>query len=58
MGAWMFVDRRLEAVLKDIGARAPSFQYVGRPSAASPATGNSKKYAQEQAVLLEGALGN
>ncbi|MBP2301431.1 2-oxoglutarate dehydrogenase E1 component [Azospirillum picis] len=55
-GAWHFADRRLEAVLKDIGHKAGRPSYVGRPPAASPATGLLKRHNQEQAKLLDGAL--
>jgi 2-oxoglutarate dehydrogenase E1 component len=52
MGAWTHVDRRIEAVLND--GRRPV--YVGRPAAASPATGLAKRHAAEQMRLVEGAL--
>ena len=56
MGAWFFVDRRIEQVLAglDIAARRPRF--VGRAEAASPATGLFKRHAQEQAQLVNAAL--
>ena len=56
MGAWSFVDRRLERVLGglDIAAKRPV--YVGRPEAASPATGLAKTHAAEQAALVRTAL--
>ena len=55
-GAWLFADRRLEAVLKDIGHKAGRPSYVGRPATASPATGLLKRHNQEQAKLLDQAL--
>jgi len=57
MGAWSFVDRRIEAALAglDIRARRPS--YVGRVDAASPATGLARAHAAEQAALVQSALG-
>ena len=57
MGGWMFVDRRIEAVLScvDIKAKRPS--YSGRCAAASPATGLAKTHAAEQAALVAEALG-
>ena len=57
MGAWLFVDRRLESVLGklDIKGRRPS--YVGRVEAASPATGLAKAHAVQQANLVREALG-
>ncbi len=56
MGAWGFVDRRIEQVLSglDIAAKRPRF--VGRAEAASPATGLFRRHAQEQAHLVADAL--
>jgi 2-oxoglutarate dehydrogenase E1 component len=56
MGAWNFVDRRIEQVLSglDIAARRPRF--VGRAEAASPASGLFKRHQQEQAHLVANAL--
>ncbi len=56
MGAWGFVDRRIEQVLAglDVAARRPRF--VGRAEAASPATGLFKRHMQEQAQLVGEAL--
>jgi 2-oxoglutarate dehydrogenase E1 component len=56
MGAWGFVDRRVEQVLAglDIAARRPRF--VGRAEAASPATGLFKRHVQEQTQLVSEAL--
>jgi 2-oxoglutarate dehydrogenase E1 component len=57
MGAWLFVDRRLEQVLGCIGRVGLRPSYVGRPDAASPATGQAKKHVAEQAALVASALG-
>jgi 2-oxoglutarate dehydrogenase E1 component len=57
MGAWQFLDRRIERVLDEIGhkpARRP--HYVGRDAAASPATGIAKRHADQQAHIVEQAL--
>ncbi len=56
MGAWTYIDRRLERLLGglDIAARRPA--YVGRTEAASPATGLAKTHAAEQAALVRTAL--
>jgi 2-oxoglutarate dehydrogenase E1 component len=56
MGAWSFVDRRIETMLGglDIAAKRPA--YVGRAAAASPATGLAKTHAAEQAALVRSAL--
>jgi 2-oxoglutarate dehydrogenase E1 component len=56
MGAWNFVDRRIERVLAglDIAAKRPRF--VGRAEAASPATGLFRRHSEEQAQLVGAAL--
>jgi 2-oxoglutarate dehydrogenase E1 component len=57
MGAWHFVDRRIEAVLTKNANAAARPRYIGRPSAASPATGLARAHAAEQAALVAAALG-
>jgi 2-oxoglutarate dehydrogenase E1 component len=57
MGAWTFVDRRLEKVLKDLGIQAKRPLYAGRDEAASPATGSAKVHQQQQEALVREALG-
>ncbi len=56
MGAWNFVDRRIEQVLAglDIASKRPRF--AGRSEAASPATGLFKRHVEEQADLVADAL--
>ena len=56
MGAWTFVDRRIEALLTEIGGKARRPIYVGRVEAASPATGLAKRHVREQEKLVEDAL--
>ncbi len=56
MGAWSFVDRRIEAVLQRLDIRAKRPGYVGREDAASPATGLAKVHAAEQGKLVRDAL--
>ena len=56
MGAWTFVDRRIEAVLSALDIRAKRPSYAGRDDAASPATGLAKVHAAEQAKLVRDAL--
>ncbi len=56
MGAWSFVDRRIERVLAG-GGRAVRPSYAGRVEAASPATGLAKVHAAEQMALVRDALG-
>ncbi len=57
MGAWTFVDRRIEKVLRALGGKAQRPVYVGREEAASPATGSAKVHAAEQDALVKQALG-
>lgn len=57
MGAWTFVDRRIEAVLPAADLKALRPHYVGRPPGASPATGLARTHAAEQAMLVGRALG-
>ena len=56
MGAWTFVDRRLEDVLVGIGASHTRPRYVGRAESASPATGSLRRHNKEQAALIDEAL--
>lgn len=56
MGAWSFLDRRLEEVLHEIQATHPVMHYAGRPEAASPATGKHHYHEKEQALLVSNAL--
>ena len=56
MGAWTFVDRRIERVLSALDVAAKRPVYVGREEAASPATGLAKAHAAQQASLVHRAL--
>lgn len=51
MGAWNFIGPYLQQIV-------PKLHYVGRPQNATTATGSNKKHKQEQALLLEQALGD
>ena len=57
MGAWNYVDRRLEKVLAGLDGAAKRPRYVGREAAASPATGSARAHAAQQAALVAAALG-
>jgi 2-oxoglutarate dehydrogenase E1 component len=57
MGAWNFIDRRIEGVLKTLSIKAKRPEYVGRAEAASPATGLAKIHQQQQETLVREALG-
>lgn len=56
MGAWTFLDRRLDHILRRIGSKQARFFYAGRVEAASPATGNGQRHEAEQAQLVQDAL--
>jgi 2-oxoglutarate dehydrogenase E1 component len=57
MGAWSFLDRKIEALLTGMGHAKPRPIFVGREAAASPATGQAKVHAAQQADLVARALG-
>jgi 2-oxoglutarate dehydrogenase E1 component len=52
MGAWTFVRERIDELL----GPAARVRYVGRPRAASPATGSQKRHAAEQQELVAAAF--
>ena len=56
MGAWFFVDRRIEEILIGIGHACQRPKYAGRLEAAAPATGILRRHQQEQAELVDAAL--
>jgi 2-oxoglutarate dehydrogenase E1 component len=56
MGYWFFVDRRIEKALAGLDIKAKRPGYVGRISAASPATGLLRRHNKEQAELVDAAL--
>jgi 2-oxoglutarate dehydrogenase E1 component len=56
MGAWHFVDRRIERALNGLNAKVVRPLYIGRPEAASPATGSARTHVKEQADLVDRAL--
>jgi len=56
MGAWYFLDARLEAVLADTDMKVSRAVYAGRREAASTATGLLKRHQAEQAALVAEAL--
>lgn len=56
MGAWNFVDRRLEKSILDANIKVSRPTYVGRKAAASPAAGYAKKHVKEQKTLIDEAL--
>ena len=56
MGAWSFVNPLLEEVMTSVGMEATRPVYVGRPEAASPATGLARRHLREQETLVSEAL--
>ncbi|MBS0271470.1 MAG: 2-oxoglutarate dehydrogenase E1 component [Proteobacteria bacterium] len=56
MGAWTFLDRRLEAVLNETSMKEKRPIYVGRPESASTATGLFSRHVFEQNLLVSQAL--
>jgi len=56
MGAWNFVDRRIEQVLAGLDVAAKRPRFAGRAEAASPATGLFKRHTEEQGQLVAEAL--
>ena len=56
LGAWNFVDRRLEALLKQTGVMQPALACVSRPESASPAGSFHGRHDHDQQQLVEQAL--
>ena len=56
MGAWLYADRRIEKVLDGIDVKAKRPRYVGRPAAASPATGSFRLHQIEERAFISRAL--
>ena len=56
MGAWSFVDRRLEQVLVDLKVKNNRPSVISRPVSASPATGLLKRHEVEQKQIVDEAL--
>ncbi len=57
MGAWSFVDRRIEKVLSRLDMKVRRPVYVGREAAASPATGLARTHIVQQARVVATVLG-
>jgi len=56
MGAWTFMDRRMEEVLQNIGAVDDRLTLIARTASASTATGYTKVHEETQKKLIEYAL--
>ncbi|HVY12252.1 MAG TPA: 2-oxoglutarate dehydrogenase E1 component, partial [Alphaproteobacteria bacterium] len=56
MGAWTYIDRRIEGTLRAIGHKSSWPNYAGRVDAAAPATGYLKRHNKEQMEIIDRAL--
>ncbi|MBM3609982.1 MAG: 2-oxoglutarate dehydrogenase E1 component [Alphaproteobacteria bacterium] len=56
MGAWFFVDRRLESAMKKAKMKCDRPIYVGRKASASPSTGFMSVHEKEQNEFIKKAL--
>jgi 2-oxoglutarate dehydrogenase E1 component len=56
MGAWNFIDRRIEAVAAKLDIKGKRALYAGRPEMAATATGLLRRHNAEQVRLVEQAL--
>jgi len=56
MGAWTFLDRRLESVLNELGATHSRPIYMGRATSAATATGVLSRHVIEQQQLVTQAI--
>ncbi|GHA61080.1 2-oxoglutarate dehydrogenase subunit E1 [Amylibacter ulvae] len=55
-GYWDFINPRIEETLVNLGMKNNRPKYVGRPSAAAPATGLASQHKKQQAALVNDAL--
>lgn len=53
MGAWSFINPLISDMMEEVGRKDLRVQYVGRKTAASPATGYLKIHEREQKQLIE-----
>ena len=56
MGAYGFVKRRVESVMKELKTKQEKILYVGRRAAASPATGVFDRHLSNQKNILRLAI--
>lgn len=57
MGAWNFLDRKLEKIIQNASVKAKTCGFVARPNAAATACGYAKTHIKEQEKLITEALG-
>ena len=56
MGAYGFVKRRIESVMKETNMKQQKLLYIGRRAAASPATGVFERHLANQKNILRLAV--
>ena len=56
MGAWFSVRDYIQWTLESIKANNKVISYIGRGTAASPATGYAKRHLDQQKEIIEKAL--
>ena len=56
MGPWQSINEWIEDMLIQANHKSKRARYIGRPAAASPATGLMKRHTAEQAKLVDDAL--
>ena len=56
MGAWSWLDRRIERLRRDAGALHPTMLYAGRPESGSPAGSFHGDHDADQAAIVARAL--
>lgn len=56
MGAWAFIDPRMEEVLETAQNKHKRLIYIGRAAASSPATGYYTRHVDEQRRIIQSAL--
>jgi len=56
MGCWEFIEKRIENVLKAINAKQTNLYFIGRRSAASPATGVFDRHLSNQQNIIRLAI--
>ena len=56
MGAWFFINDLVEELMVELDMKQKRPVYVGRSSAAAPATGLLKRHLKEQVDLVNAAL--
>ncbi len=56
MGAWHFLDRRIEQTLSTVNGRVARPTYKGRPPSAATATGSAKRHSKEQLDIIDQIL--